>query len=130
MNTLSWFIYFIGLIGSANTVLALFVLMILPMLIIMRVTIDVSGNIEYEKFRSYISVRKLIMIWSILLTLLVVLPSRNTLILIAASEYSERLVNDPKVQGIIDPSLDLLKIWVEKEKESILGKVRHSKEEK
>lgn len=41
-----------------------------------------------------------------------VLPDRNTVLLIAASQIGEKIVNNEKVQSVVDPSIDLLKTWM------------------
>jgi len=43
-------------------------------------------------------------------------PSRQTVLLIAASEMGERVLNHERVNQVIDPGIDLLKTWMEKEK--------------
>lgn len=43
-------------------------------------------------------------------------PSRQTVLLIAASEMGERVLNYERVNQVIDPGIDLLKTWMEKEK--------------
>jgi hypothetical protein len=42
-------------------------------------------------------------------------PSRQTVLLIAASEMGERVLNHERVTHVIDPGIDLLKTWMEKE---------------
>ena len=44
------------------------------------------------------------------------IPSRQTVLLIAASEMGERVLNHERVNQVIDPGIDLLKTWMEKEK--------------
>lgn len=43
-------------------------------------------------------------------------PNRQTVLLIAASEMGERVLNHERVNQVIDPGIDLLKTWMEKEK--------------
>lgn len=44
-----------------------------------------------------------------------ILPDRNTVLLIAASQIGEKIVNNEKVQSVVDPSIDLLKTWMVKQ---------------
>lgn len=44
-----------------------------------------------------------------------VLPDRKTVTLIAASEIGEKFIKNEKVQSVFDPSLDLLRTWMEKQ---------------
>ena len=46
-------------------------------------------------------------------------PSRQTVLLIAASEMGERVLNHPRVNQVIDPGIDLLTTWMEKEKHEL-----------
>lgn len=48
-------------------------------------------------------------------TLTALMPERKTIMLIAASEVGERVVNSSKVQSVVDPSVELLKTYVDKE---------------
>ena len=48
-----------------------------------------------------------------------IIPTRQTVLLIAASEISEKIINKPEVQGIIDPSIDLLKTWIKAQTETL-----------
>lgn len=47
------------------------------------------------------------------------LPSRQTVLLIAASEIGERIVTSERAQSVIDPSVDLLKTWMQRETQII-----------
>lgn len=47
------------------------------------------------------------------------LPSRQTVLLIAASEIGERVVTSERAQSVIDPSIDLLKTWMQRETQII-----------
>ena len=49
----------------------------------------------------------------------VLLPNRQTIILIAASQISEKIINNDRIIGIVDPSLELLKTYAEKELKKI-----------
>ena len=46
-------------------------------------------------------------------------PDRKTVLLIAASEIGEKVITNQKVQGVIDPSVELLKTWIEQQTQSI-----------
>ena len=47
------------------------------------------------------------------------IPTRQTVLLIAASEMGERVLNHPRVNQVIDPGIDLLTTWMEKEKHEL-----------
>ena len=58
----------------------------------------------------------------------IVLPTRETMILVAASEIGEKVITSEKVTTVIDPSVVLLKTWIEKQtldlQTSITNKVK------
>jgi len=64
--------------------------------------------------------KKLFAAFLILVTINIIIPSRRTIILIASSQYGEMVLNNPKINEIVDPSIDLLKTWIEKEKHNLL----------
>lgn len=50
-------------------------------------------------------------------TVSALMPSHRTMMLIASSEMGERLLNNDKVTSIIDPSVELLRTYIQKELE-------------
>ena len=44
-----------------------------------------------------------------------VIPSQRTMILIAASEFGEKIASTKAVSDMVDPSVNLLKTWMEKQ---------------
>ena len=54
-------------------------------------------------------------------------PSRQTVLLIAASEMGERVLNHPQVNQVIDPGIDLLTTWMEKEKHELQTSMQQGK---
>ena len=54
-------------------------------------------------------------------------PSRQTVLLIAASEMGERVLNHPRVNQVIDPGIDLLTTWMEKEKHELQKSMQQGK---
>lgn len=81
---------------------------------------DCSKRKEIEKIERYQQTRlkfvKIclpILIVSIIIS--TVIPSRQTLILISASEIGEKIINSDNTKAIIDPSVNLLKGWIRKE---------------
>lgn len=58
------------------------------------------------------------------------LPDRETVLLIAASQIGEKVVESQQVQGILDPSLDLLKTWIEQQTQSIKSQMSRQTDRK
>ena len=125
MNNLSWMIYFIDVfqtivrwsifatIASAISLSASFIMISICI-------DDCSKRKEIEKIERYQQTRlkfvKIclpILIVSIIIS--TVIPSRQTLILISASEIGEKIINSDNTKAIIDPSVNLLKGWIRKE---------------
>ena len=57
-------------------------------------------------------------------------PDRKTVLLIAASEIGERVVTNEKVQGVIDPSVELLKTWIAQQTQAIQQEMEQTKSAK
>lgn len=55
------------------------------------------------------------------------IPTRQTVLLIAASEMGERVLNHPRVNQVIDPGIDLLTTWMEKEKHELQTSMQQGK---
>lgn len=131
MNSLSWLIYAAGVVQSANFVIGGLVILIIPVLTLFKMG-GAFENTEYKYVKGEytkvemgedklpFSVRQLIAAWFVLAFIGIVTPSRSTVILIASSEYGEKILNNPKINQIVDPSIDLLKTWIEKEKEKLI----------
>jgi hypothetical protein len=52
-------------------------------------------------------------------------PDQRTVVLIAASEIGERVVNNPTVKdSVVDPSFELLKAFMKKETHDLLGSMK------
>lgn len=131
MNSLSWLIYAAGVVQSANFVVGSLVILILPLLTLFKM-LGMFENTDYKFVKGEyskvemgedklpFSVRQLIAAWFVLAFIGIITPSRQTVILIASSEYGEKILNNPKITEIVDPSIDLLKTWIEKEKKELL----------
>ena len=127
MNTLSWYIYLIGLVESV-TVLFGFIMFvsIAATLIIFLVYISSVDHLDEDDDR-LIAYRKLaftrfkisVSVFAISSLICIFTPSRQTLILIGASEFGERIMKSEAVNSIVDPSFNLLKTWIEQQTKSI-----------
>ena len=49
----------------------------------------------------------------------VITPSRNTVLLIAASEMGQRVVESEQVAGVVNPGVELLTTWMRQQTENI-----------
>lgn len=124
MNTLSWLIYFAGVVHSFNFV-ATVLFIGLPIITLMKmsgvfVTNQYALRKEDQIDQMPFTAKQMIFVWLLVCAIGVVVPSRQTVILIASSEYGEKILKNPKINEIIDPSIDLLKTWIEKEKKELV----------
>ena len=117
MNNLSMLIYFANVCESLNSVLNgfLVVFMILTgMLIIITIMAFIEDEPEVAKQTKTWAIK-----FGIALGIIAVIgtfvPNKNTVMMIAASEYAEKFVKSEQAQQVIDPSIKLLHTWIEKQ---------------
>jgi len=137
MNSLSWLIYLAGVTDSLSNFLkfltcVLFVLCVILTLLSVAL-LNTTGLSEKEKV-TQAAAQKVCKRYAILIfvvffcfgLLVNVLPNRQTVLLIAASEIGERAMNsekmakiNDKVVSVIDPSVELLNVWIAKQTEDL-----------
>ena len=135
MNSLSWFIYFVDLIPTVAELFG-FVSLLSVFAIIITIFSHCIRNDRSAHLHSYPDTKweekasvvrkqtkfflKLFITLAFVFSILwAVIPSRNTIILIGASEFGERIINSESVTGIVDPSMNLLKVWIEQQTNAI-----------
>lgn len=139
MNSLSLLIYFAGVVGNLASFLSLItLLLILAMIgsiifwVIYHDETDSSWRplkddalVECRKTRDLW--RKRVLNFALLAifigTINAIMPSRQTVLLIAASEMGEKVLNNEKVGQVIDPSIDLITTWMKNETAEIKKKM-------
>jgi len=133
MNTLSWLIYSLHLITSLRAEILGWGAVSLIGAIISSIIVTIfwaNSNLDDDRV-SYGEMSKArftilykwynrglkVMIPLICLATLttVIVPKRETIILMAASEIGERFINNEHVNAVVDPSVDLLKTWIQRE---------------
>ena len=135
MNNLSWMIYLADASASLASFLFFiaFVFGIAAVIATITVIVNVFETDEYNRrysddiITSKRSLKK--SAFKIAITAFIcmiitgstssLLPSRQTVLLIAASEIGERIVTSERAQSVIDPSIDLLKTWMQRETQII-----------
>lgn len=135
MNSLSFLIYLSGVTGSMSGFLT-FVAVVFGIMTIVSAVVwlsmhehtDHNGRLVDDKTLAYRNdMRKHGWRWFWLFMMLCVFsgsmsaltPSRQTVLLIAASEMGEKVLNHPRVQTVVDPGIELLTAWMEKETREI-----------
>ena len=123
MNSLSWFIYLTGI--ADNVVLCCAIILFIGVFIGIIGAIFMA--IEWDDALSDWPKKSLIKYYFITMAVTMVVgsvvPSRKTLLLIAASEIGQTAVNSKTAQDVIDPGMDLLKTWIKRETEKLAKEV-------
>ena len=126
MNTLSWFIYLIGVVPALGAfALAIAIGSALGVAVIILAHVISRGECytqrdkeEYDEktapmFRYW---RKVFLsIFCVAVPVAILVPSQKTMILIGASEFGEKMLMSDKAQKLLDPSYQLLETWINKE---------------
>lgn len=135
MNTLSWLIYWAGVVGSMNgffvfiSVVAAFVSIIAIILTVIGTTCSVDTSSEdtssedkawvaaLPMFKRYRNVGLSVFTLSSFLALAI--PDKQTIVMIGASEFAQRAVQSEAVQRLTDPSVAYIETWLRNEIEKM-----------
>jgi hypothetical protein len=145
MNSLSWLIYFIGMVesigyfalwlaipGTLGLCAVLIIWMVLNGCQIGSTPMNERDAKQYEIAWHWWSVGKNIalVVWLIGWMMIIFIPSRQSLILIAGSEIGQQMVQSKAVQDVVNPGMDLLKTWITTETTKLKESVSPKKSEK
>lgn len=123
MNSLSWFIYLIGVVDNFRD--CIFSVMFIGGffgIAIGGIINAVAHNGDLDKIRASwwpVWAKRYVVFFFVGLFALTVLPERRTMLLIAASEIGQRIGNSQDVKDIVNPGLDLLKQWIKAETDKL-----------
>lgn len=120
MNTLSILILAGDVAGRfGGFAFAMVIVLGVTSAILMAVTMAHSGYSDdkygendkrtHDTARSWL--RRVVTLWAVFAFLFIVLPSKTTFYMVAASQVGERVVNTPEVQEI----LESLRVWLRKQ---------------
>jgi len=111
MNNLSWLIYLADVAGCVGGFIA-FISVMCGIASVVSLVIYIVPAEETVASTARIWMRRAIpgLIVSGLIAGLI--PNRQTVLMIAASEIGERAMTSTQVAGVVDPSLELLKTWL------------------
>ena len=131
MKSLSVYIYLVQVIGNVSVYLGGFIVFSIICLCMFSLILLVASdsNCEWATFSVWATyLKRWLRIMAPLSIFWIVLPTRETMILVAASEIGEKVITSEKVTTVIDPSVVLLKTWIEKQtldlQTSITNKVK------
>jgi hypothetical protein len=129
MNSLSLLIYFAGVVQALGTFIAMILIISLFLVFCIGFLLLIAeGDFSKETFTGLVKTIKYTVITVIILaSIQVFLPSRQTVLLIAASEMGEKVLNNEKVGQVIDPSIDLITTWMKNETAEIQKKMETKK---
>lgn len=143
MNSLSWFLYCIELVGGLQNVFAWTAVLIALSFAARTIHACIAAESADNRTTGYdgedLKARQAV--WAkvrllgtrhlicFLLCILAynVIPSRQTLLLIAGSELGDRIVRSNTVQSVVDPGMDLVKLWIKQETDRLTPKPKESK---
>jgi len=120
MNNLSYLIYLAGVInnigntvGGISTIATLAAIVssiayVLSVIFAGDRTADVATPLAAKTMKISIPLAVVVSF------LFAIIPNRQTVMLIATSEVGDQLIANEKVNGVIDPSIELLKAWIAK----------------
>lgn len=132
MNSLSWMIYGVGVVGSLWTTLCIFAI-IIPTIYIAMYTVSALNTSDayreedkdrWRKIRDGFAprIRQSLIASAVLLLVMTALPSRQTMLLVAGSEIGQRVITSEQVQSVTEPGLELLRTWMREETTRLKGK--------
>ena len=143
MNNLSLLIYFAGTVGNIVTLLSLVTFLLIAATIGSIAFWFIYHDETDSNFRRYqgddlVECRKTRELWRKRALKFAVLafsigiiygfiPNRSTVLLIAASEMGEKVLNHPKVEQVVDPSIDLITTWMKNETAEIKKRMEGAK---
>jgi hypothetical protein len=112
---LSWLIYLADVSRGINTLFAMLCMLscigVIMSFVIIKAENETDGNFRQTK--------QLILSALVFAVLASIVPSRETVLMIAASEIGERTITSQTAQGMVDPGLDLLKVWIKQKTEEL-----------
>lgn len=131
MNTLSWLIYLAGAAGSLNA-FVVFLTVIFGALAAASLFGFLIYTDETDRYNRPLPAEELTVrrerrgklwrrMWMLLMLMTMggvtasVIPERQTVLLIAASQMGEQVLNHPRINQVVDPGIELLTTWMQKE---------------
>ena len=135
MNYLSWLIYLANITGNLSG-FAIFITVVLGLgcaaaIVVALIHLQTTDSRGYELSKETIAASTVVAktsrryAWMFFFgmtfagTFAAIMPSRQTVLLIAASQIGEQVVNHQRVQTVLDPSIELLQTWIAQQTASI-----------
>lgn len=120
MNMISLFLYSIDVIPTLSHVIGWVTVVLASLMVTITFLCSINSSSEEDFRTNFSKYAKPLIKYIVAGTIIfVVIPTKQTMVLIAASEMGERLVKSQQVQAILDPSLELLQTYIKKETENL-----------
>lgn len=120
MNSLSWFLYFADVVSRVGDMSAFIVFGVVALLgfglvfsPLIAIMLDEIGFAEHIPIRTV--VKTVLIFWCSALLVYVIVPAKNTMYAIAASEMGEKLAQNQAVQGIASDATKALQQWIKRQ---------------
>jgi len=132
MTSLSWFIYFASLVNSISNVFAMAAIVLIVLFCasfimhgIMNDNVSRNDKETLDANYKYVKSIRRPLYWliPIFIFISIVVPSRDTLILIAASEIGQKVVFSEQMQNALSPSGELIQTWIKNETQKIQSEI-------
>lgn len=118
MNNLSLIIYFAEVVHGLGAFLMMLIFLSAVASVVAGIGCFATYDEKYEE-KTHENTKKVlrvsIPIFLLLSVIMIFLPSRNTIMMIAASEYGEQTLKSNDVQEIVNPAKKILKNWIEQQ---------------
>jgi hypothetical protein len=131
MNSLSWLIYLAGVTGTLGNFLT-FITVIFGVLAGVSMVVWLTSQSFHDTNGRYhgdaviqenlkAGAKAWRWFWGFLALMIsfgsvsALMPSRQTVLLIAASQMGEQVLNHPRINQVVDPGIELLTTWMQKE---------------
>lgn len=135
MNSLSWTIYLIYLMGNIHPLMisigVVFTLFNVGCVIYHAAALGdypppKGDKADQHRSKRLEAAKRLAFGLPILFALGSIMPDKQTAVLIAASQVGEKLITSEKVTSVVDPSVDLLKTWIQNELNEQKGRLSNT----
>lgn len=115
MNSLSWFLYAADTIGNLKVLCAGVLILAVALWLGLNIAVPLSEGevLEWKDYRQWWSRG----VMTIIITAIgfAILPSRNTVYAIAASQVGEQIVKSEAVQGVANDATKALQSWIKQQ---------------
>lgn len=138
MNNLSLLIYLAGVTGSIGSFLVFVAVVfgfgVAVCGIVWLVSLS-DSNFSSTEQAERVKKHSWRWIWAFLVLMIftgsvsALVPSRQTVLLIAGSEMGERVLNHPRFNQVVDPGLELVTTWMQKETAEIRRSMEPAKKQ-